>query len=135
MKTKYALSIMAFATACLLVASGLSLAGPFRGSSADSCHGGFAGHHGMWTLLVDETTRNNFQNMTLSEIEELRQQKMAELQNMTLGEIQSLQKQEIEKQDNITLTDLREVRQQERESKGPFSWRNQERMPCIGNKR
>ncbi|MCJ7445311.1 MAG: DUF1104 domain-containing protein [Methanotrichaceae archaeon] len=136
MKTKYALSIMAFGTACLLVASGLGLVDPFlSGSSADSSPGGdFAGHHGIWMLLVDDTTRNNFQNMTLSEIEDLRQEKISELQNMTPREIQDLRQQEIEKLDNMTLTEFREMRQQQWESKGPF-WRNQGRMPCIGYRR
>lgn len=75
--------------------------------------GGFAGLHGsMWMLLVDDATRDNLQNMTLSEIGELRQQKIEELENMTLAEIQDLREQKIQELQSMTLAELKEQRPQ-----------------------
>ncbi len=64
-------------------------AGPkFREGQVGCLMCGFAGlHSGMWMLLVDDATKDNLQNMTLAQIDTLRQQKMQELENMTLAEI------------------------------------------------
>jgi hypothetical protein len=65
----------------------------------------------MWMLLVDDATKDNFQNMTLSEIEELREQKMQELRNMTLAEIDDLRELKMQEFENMTLAQLNETRQ------------------------
>ncbi len=84
---------------------------------------GFAGlHGGMWMLLVDNATRDNLQNMTLSEIDGLRQQKMQELMNMTSAEIQNLRAQKIQALQNTTLSELKEQRSQMCGWGGPFMW-------------
>jgi len=84
--------------------------------------GGFAGHQaGMWMLLVDEATRENLQNMTLDEIEELKQQKMAELEDMTLAEIKELRAQKIQELESMTLAELKEQRSQMGRWGGPFT--------------
>lgn len=100
--------------------NGRGMAGYFGGFGPvigpESCEGqagcrmgGFAGLHGrMWMLLVDDATRDDLQNMTLTEIDELRQQKMQELENMTLGEIQDLREQKMQELQNTTLAELKE---------------------------
>jgi len=57
---------------------------------------GFFGHPGDWMLLVDNATRDNFDNMTLAEIQTLKEEKTQELQNMTLGEINELRQQKMD---------------------------------------
>ncbi len=47
-------------------------------------------------LLVDDVTIDNLQNMTPSDIDDLRAQKMQELQNMTLAEIDDLKGQRMQ---------------------------------------
>ncbi len=103
---------------------GYGMAGYFGGFGPDAgpefCEGqagcrmgGFAGlHGGMWTLLVDDATKDNLQNMTLAEIDELSQDKMQELENMTLGEIQDLREQKMQELQNTTLLELKEQRPQ-----------------------
>lgn len=78
------------------------------------CHrGGFACHQGgMWMLLVDDATRDNLQNLTFDEIEELKQQKTAELEDMTLGEIKELRDQKVQELESMTLAELKEQRSQ-----------------------
>ncbi|HSD58852.1 MAG TPA: hypothetical protein VLB04_11790, partial [Methanotrichaceae archaeon] len=49
-------------------------------------------------------------NMTLSEIGELREQKLQELQNMTLAEIDDLRVQKMHEVENMTLAQLNETR-------------------------
>lgn len=73
---------------------------------------GFAGlHGGMWTLLVDDATRDNLQNMTRAEIDDLRQKKMQELENMTPAEIRDLRDQKMQELQNKTLSELKDQRQ------------------------
>lgn len=83
--------------------------------------GGFAGlHGGMWMLLVDDATRDNLQNMTLSEIDDLRQQKIEELESMTLAEIQDLREQKMQEMQNMTLAELKEQSPRMGGRGGPF---------------
>jgi Spy/CpxP family protein refolding chaperone len=82
---------------------------------------GLAGLHGsMWVLLVDDATRDNLQNMTLSEIDDLRQQKMQELGGMTLAEIRDLREQKMQELQNTTLSELKEQRPRMSGRGGPF---------------
>lgn len=82
---------------------------------------GFAGlHGGMWMLLLDDATRDNLQNMTLSEIDGLRQQKMQELMKMTPAEIQDLREQKIQELQNKTLSEIKDQRPQMCGWGGPF---------------
>jgi hypothetical protein len=74
---------------------------------------GFAGSHGgMWMLLVDDATRNDLENMTLAQIDELRQQNVQELENMTLSEIRDLREQKMPEFENMTLAEFKEQRPQ-----------------------
>ncbi|HSD58854.1 MAG TPA: hypothetical protein VLB04_11800 [Methanotrichaceae archaeon] len=111
---------------------GRGMAGHFMGfgpaAGTEFCYGqagcqrgGFAGlHAGMWMLLVDDATRDSLQNMTLSEIDDLRLQKMEELENMTLAEIQDLREQKMQEIQNMTLAELEEQRPQMGGRAGPF---------------
>jgi hypothetical protein len=73
------------------------------------CQGRFAGlYGGMWMLLVDDETRDDLENMTLAQIDELRQQKMQELEDMTLSEIQDLREQKMQEYENMTLAEIKE---------------------------
>ncbi len=78
------------------------------------------GQAGMWMLLVDDATRDNLQNMTLDEIEELKQQKMSELEDMTLAEIKELRAQKMQELESMTLAELKEQRSQMGRWGGPF---------------
>ena len=77
MKTKIALAVMALAVVCLSMAPALSAG--WDSNNKDRCNasfqrGGFDGPHN-WMLLVDDATRENFDNMTLNQIKELREEK------------------------------------------------------------
>lgn len=92
MKTKMTLVLMALAAVCLSLTP--ALAAPCDANNRDRCNnssevGGFAGPHD-WMLLVDDATKDNFDNMTLNEIRELRDEKINELNNMTLAEIKEM---------------------------------------------
>jgi len=92
MKTKIALAVMALAVVCLSMAPALSAG--WDSNNKDRCNasfqrGGSDGPHN-WMLLVDDATRENFDNMTLNQIKELQEQKMAELNNMTLAQIRNM---------------------------------------------
>ncbi len=65
--------------------------------------GSVDGLHGAWVLLVDKATRDNFQNMTLAEIDALKQKKMQELDNMTLAKIEALKQDTPKERENMTL--------------------------------
>ena len=111
MKTKIALAVMALAMVCLSLAP--AMAAPFDGNK-DRCNGtlekgGFGGHND-WMLLVDDATRANFDNMTLNQFKDLREQKIAELDNMTVAQIEELHKKQMEKLGNMTLAQIREMR-------------------------
>jgi DNA-binding transcriptional regulator YiaG len=82
---------------------------------------GFAGlHGGTWMLLVDDATRDNFQNMTRAEMDKLRQQKLQELQNMTPAEIQDLRELKVQELRNTTISELKVQRPQMLGWGGPF---------------
>lgn len=97
-------------------------AGPkFCEGQAGCLMGGFAGlHGGMWMLLVDGATKNNLQNMTLAQIDRLRQQKMQELENMTLSEIHDLKVKKWQEMQNMTLAEIKEQRLQMGGRDGPW---------------
>ncbi len=99
------------------LASGLE----FCDGRAGCQRGGFAGPlAGMWMLLVDDATRDDLQNMTVDEIEELKQQKTAELEDMTLGEIKELRDQKMQEFESMTLAELKEQRSQTGRWGGPL---------------
>lgn len=124
MKTKIALAVMALAMVCLSLAP--AMAAPFDGNKDrcnDRCNGtlekgGFGGHND-WMLLVDDATRANFDNMTLNQFKELREQKIAELDNMTVAQIDELHKKQMEKLGNMTLAQIREMRMDRMGGMGP----------------
>lgn len=98
------------------------VAGPEFCNGQVGCRmGGLAGlHGGMWMLLVDDDTRDNLQNMTLSEIDDLRQQKLEELEGMTLAEIRDLREQKVQELQNMTLSELKEQGPRMGGRDGPF---------------
>lgn len=101
MKTRYVIGIMALALAGIFTAS--AMAGP-------SQMGGFgnAGHHGDWMLLVDSGT-TDLNNMTLAQIEDLKQQKTSELMNMTLAEIDKIEQEKRAEFQNMTLAEMHQT--------------------------
>ncbi|MDD2836888.1 MAG: hypothetical protein PHY05_12170 [Methanothrix sp.] len=120
MKTKIALAIMALAMVCLSLAP--AMAAPFDGNK-DRCNasmqrGGFGGLHD-WMLLVDDATRENFDNMTLNQFKELRDEKIAELENMTVAQIDELHQKQMEKLGNMTLAQIRDMKMDRMGEMGP----------------
>jgi uncharacterized protein YdeI (BOF family) len=112
MKTKIALAVMALAVVCLSMAP--ALAAGQDSNNKDRCNaslqrGGFDGPHN-WMLLVDDATRENFDNMTLNQIKELQEQKNAQLNNMTLAQIDELRQKQMEKLGNMTLAQIKEMK-------------------------
>jgi hypothetical protein len=106
MKIGFGFAIMALAA--FLAAPALADV-PQRCSLAESCHGdGLGGPHG-WMLLVDDATRDNFQNMTIAEIEALKEQKSLELLNMTPTQIEDLRQQKMKERDNMTIAELKDA--------------------------
>ncbi len=100
---------------------GLAFEPGFGDGQAGCPRGGFACRQaGMWMLLVDDATRDNLRNMTLDEIEELKQQKMSELEDMTLAEIKELREQKMQELESMTLAELKEQRSQMGRWGGPF---------------
>ncbi len=90
-----------------------------KAPNAGSHEGGFGlGESDDWMLLVDDATKENFENMTLAQIEDLREQKTSELNNMTLAEIKELREQKAtearEKFENMTLGEIKEMRNETR---------------------
>ena len=121
MKTKIALALMALAVVCLSMAPALA-AGP-DSNNKERCNaslqrGGFDGPHN-WMLLVDDATRENFDNMTLNQIKELQEQKMAQLNNMTLAQIDELRQKQMEKLGNMTLAQIKEMKKDRMGGMGP----------------
>ena len=111
MKTKMTLALMALAAVCLSLTP--ALAAPCDANNRDRCNnssevGGFAGPHD-WMLLVDDATKDNFDNMTLNEIRELRDEKIGELDNMTSAQIEELHQTHMEKLNNMTLAEIKEM--------------------------
>jgi hypothetical protein len=112
MKTKIALAVMALAVVCLSMAPALSAG--WDSNNKDRCNasfqrGGFDGPHN-WMLLVDDATRENFDNMTLNQIKQLREEKSAQLNNMTLAQIDELRQKQMDKLGNMTLAQIREMK-------------------------
>lgn len=106
MKKGFGFAIMALAA--FLAAPALADM-PQRCGLAESCHGGsFGGQHG-WMLLVDDATRDNFQNMTIAEIEALKEQKSLELLNMTPAQIEEKRQQKMKERENMTLAELKDA--------------------------
>jgi len=125
MKTKYGIAMLALAVACISVVPALA-AGAADSSKtngpADFCQKGGFGFDGFggfdefgdWMLLVDNATRENFENMTLAELKDLKEQKTQELENMTLAQIKELRAQKAqeaqEKFENMTLGEIKALR-------------------------
>lgn len=111
MKTKIALVLMALAAVCLSLTP--ALAAPNDWNNRDRCNGssemvGFGGQHD-WMLLVDDATKDNFDNLTLNEIRELRDEKIGELNNMTSAQIEELHQKQMDKLNNMTLGEIKKM--------------------------
>lgn len=103
---------MALAVVCLSLAPAMAV-GP-DSNNKDGCNaslqrGGFDGPHN-WMLLVDDATRENFDNMTLNQIKELRDEKNAQLNNMTSAQIDELRQKQMDKLGNMTLAQIKEMK-------------------------
>jgi len=109
MKNKSAIAFAALAAVSLLAATAVA-DGSWRGMGDHGQRGCSAGPNGAWALLIDDATAENWGNMTLAEIEALKQEKMAELDNMTISEIEALRQQKMEVRDNMTLSQLKAKR-------------------------
>jgi hypothetical protein len=121
MKTRIALAVMALAVVCLSMAPAMAV-GP-DSNNKDRCNasfqkGGFDGPHN-WMLLVDDATRENFDNMTLNQIKQLREEKTAQLNNMTLAQIDELRQKQMDKLNNMTLAQIREMKKDRMGEMGP----------------
>ena len=111
MKTN-ALAVMALAVVCLSMAPALSAgwdSNNKEGCNASLQRGGLDGPHN-WMLLVDDATRENFDNMTINQIKTLQEQKNAQLNNMTLAQIDTLRQKQMEKLGNMTLAQIRNMK-------------------------
>jgi hypothetical protein len=112
MKTKMALVTMALALVCLSLTPALAapcdMGNKDRGNNASFEKGGFGGQND-WMLLVDDATRENFDNMTLKQIKDLREAKTNELSNMTAAQIQELHQKQMDKLNNMTLAQIRKM--------------------------
>jgi hypothetical protein len=107
MKSKFAIAFAALATISLLAVSAVA-DGSGRGCMGNQGQrGGSSGPYNAWTLLIDEDTADNFENMTPAEIDALKQEKMQELNNMTLAEIEALKQQKMEERESMTLAELK----------------------------
>jgi hypothetical protein len=82
---------------------------PQRCGLAESCHGDGLGGPLGWMLLVDDATRDNFQNMTIAEIEALKEQKSLELLNMTPAQIEEKRQQKMKERENMTRAELKDA--------------------------
>ncbi len=120
---RHAKSLITLAVVCLLAVPALSM--PNSGEKADrtgcmnnckmdqcpmnkdqmgrGCGGAF--------LLMDDLTEEEIENMTLAELNELRQQKMDEFRNMTTEEIEALREEKRAEMENMTLAELKEMKQ------------------------
>jgi len=121
MKTNIALAVMALAVVCLSLAP--SMAAGRDSNNKDGFNdsfqkGSIIGPHD-WMLLVDDATRGNFDNMTMNQIKELRDEKTAQLNNMTLNQIDELHQKQQEKLNNMTLAQIREMKKDQMGGNGP----------------
>lgn len=112
---------MALAVVCLSMAP--AVAAPFDSNNKDRCNasfqkGGFDDPHD-WMLLVDDATRENFENMTLNQIKELREEKNAQLNNMTSAQIDELRQKQMDRLGNMTLAQIREMKKDRMDEMGP----------------
>ncbi len=125
MKTRYTIALLAMAAACisLVPAMAADATDSSKMNGQDHANFGQKGGFGLggsddWMLLVDDATKENFENMTLAQIEDLREQKTSELNNMTLAEIKELREQKAtearEKFENMTLGEIKEMRNETR---------------------
>ena len=108
MKSKFAVVLASLAMISLLGVPVLANCshGCGMGIGEHSQRGSVYGLHGDWMLLVDKATRDNLQNMTLAQIEALKEKKMQELDNMTLAKVEALKQKEMQKQENRTAEGL-----------------------------
>jgi hypothetical protein len=112
MKTKMALMMMALAIVCLslppTLAAPSDMGNRDGGNNASFQKGGFGGQND-WTLLVDDATIENFDNMTLRQIKDLREAKMNVLSNMTAAQTQELNQNHMDKLNNMTISQIRKM--------------------------
>ncbi|NPV63808.1 MAG: hypothetical protein HPY61_14490 [Methanotrichaceae archaeon] len=77
------------------------------GQRGEGFASGLNGDFGMPAfLLMDDVSEEDLNNMTLSEIRDLGQQKLQELENMTLSEIRDLRQQKMQEFRNTTQCDM-----------------------------
>jgi hypothetical protein len=103
------LGLAIMALAAIIAAPALADTPQMRGPAEPYHFGGLGDQHG-WMLLVDDATRDNFQNMTTAQIEALKEKKTLELQNMTPAQIEKLREQKRKEMENMTIAELRDAK-------------------------
>ena len=73
------------------------------------------GWHGLEFLLMDNITAETINNMTISQIRQLQQEKIQELNNMTLAQIRDLKQNKMQARENMTLGELKAENENMRE--------------------
>lgn len=73
-------------------------------------------------LLVDDLTVEDLGNMTVNQIKDLSEKKMAELDNMTLAQIKLLQEKKVQERNNMTLNQLKEENKNMRQIAEILGW-------------
>ena len=66
-------------------------------------------------LVMDDVTREKLNNMTLTQINDLKQKKIQELDNMTLGQIKQLAQKKAQERNNMTLAELKKQNKNQHE--------------------
>jgi hypothetical protein len=115
---KYKKSLMALAIACLLAAPAYSMPNEkcYFGQAMNCEFGQHMGGHSMGLgvlFFMTDLTEEEMDNMTLGELEQLREDEMEKLNNMTLGELKSLREdnkgERKESIENMTLGEMKEL--------------------------
>jgi hypothetical protein len=99
MKSLFKTALLALVAICLLASPAIS----------HQWHRGYSGiYNNGWLLLPDDINEQMLDDMTLAEINALRQQQIQKIRNMTLSEVQDLREQKWQEMDNMTLAELQE---------------------------
>jgi len=92
----------------MTIALTLALAVPALSLPHDGCLAGTKGN----MFLLSDLTEEELNNMTLAEIRELQQQKLAEIDNMTLAELKAnrdtIRQERVDDRENMTLAEIKE---------------------------
>ncbi|OPY54355.1 MAG: hypothetical protein A4E48_00340 [Methanosaeta sp. PtaU1.Bin060] len=94
---------------------------------------GSMGEEPLLALLMDDVTGEKLNNMTLTQIRDLKQKKLQELDNMTLGEIKQLAQKKAQERNNMTLAEIRKQNKNLHETFGLLMGAGSEHRYDAGN--